>query len=371
MRDICARHGVVGALALRPQPADEARGRDPAADARDRARRRARRALGQHRRDAARRTGSTATTRSRTRSCATRSPAPTRSRAATASTSASSRTASTPRPRRACGGSSSSSPSPRIGVNWDTGNSFLAGQEDPVRGARVGQGPRAPRARQGHLDRARRARARRRHRHAGRLRVRRRRRRLGARAVDPRRAATSCSASSAARSSRPSARSRSCSGWPFRRRAGAGIGGCRGSFRRARARVGLGRSGRRVGAPAAAAEVEARADRLDAAVPRARRRQRAGRVGRRERGRGAADRRRRAHVAGRLAARQRGPAVPRRRGAGRVAGERAGDRRGRRVADLHDLRRRPPLDDRVRQRRPAPRSTTAWTSTRAASAGSR
>ena len=37
----------------------------------------------------------------------------------------------------------------------------------------------------------------------------------------------------------------------------------------------------------------------------------------------------------------------------RVQGERAVDRRGRRIADLHDLRRRPQLDDRVRQRRSA------------------
>ena len=83
-------------------------------------------------------------------------------------------------------------PSERIGVNWDTGNSFLAGQEDPYEALESVARARAPRARQGHLDGARRARARRGHRHAGRLRVRRRRRRLGARAAHPARTAIWC-----------------------------------------------------------------------------------------------------------------------------------------------------------------------------------
>ncbi len=109
--------------------------------------------------------------------------------------------------------------------------------------------------------------------------------------------------------------------------------------------------GGRSASPAAA--LEAGADRLGSAVPRARRRRQARRMGRRQRRRGAPHDGRRADVARRVAAGQRGAAVPRRRGAERVARQRAVDRRGRRVADLHHGRRRPQLAARVRQRRPA------------------
>ena len=96
-------------------------------------------------------------------------------------------------------------PSERIGVNWDTGNSYLAGQEDPYEALESVKRTRAPRARQGHLDGARRARARGGH----------RARRWAARAATASSTgsacctscatATWCSASSAARSTRQSA----------------------------------------------------------------------------------------------------------------------------------------------------------------------
>ena len=88
---------------------------------------------------------------SRTRSCATRSPRPISSRAGTASTSASSRTASTRRPPPVCVTIVDLVPSPQIGVNWDTGNSYLAGDRGSLRRPGDGPRPRAPRARQGHL----------------------------------------------------------------------------------------------------------------------------------------------------------------------------------------------------------------------------
>ena len=159
----------------------------------------------------------------------------------------------------------------RASAQPDTGKSFLAGCGSS--GADLGQGPRPRRARQGHLDRARRTRARRRHRHPGRLRLRRRRRRLGAGAVDPLRPRPRPQ-----RRVRHDRRGRTLADVPAASRRVAGLpaparghGCCRGSFRRARPPAGAGRAGGRSGASAAAAEVEARAHRLDAAVPRARR----------------------------------------------------------------------------------------------------
>ena len=61
----------------------------------------------------------------------------------TGSFSASNRTAFTPRPPTACSRSSIWCHSPWIQVNWDTGNSYLAGVEDPYEGLAEGARPGA------------------------------------------------------------------------------------------------------------------------------------------------------------------------------------------------------------------------------------
>ena len=75
-------------------------------------------------------------------------------------------------------------PSPWIQVNWDTGNAYIAGAEDPYEGLERALPAGLPRARQGHLLRAER-RPGHRHRHPGRVRLRRGRGRLGAGAPHP------------------------------------------------------------------------------------------------------------------------------------------------------------------------------------------